>query len=64
MDVTIVAEHETHLLIAQGDRFAVIEQRNNQLYSCHDGQRVGIPLDELVPHHRGFDRLGFRRPAR
>ena len=48
MDVTIVAEHETHLLIAQGDRFAVIERRNNQLYNCHDGQRVGIPLDELA----------------
>ena len=47
MDVIIVAEYETHLLIARGDRFAVIERRNNQIYNCHDGKRAGIPLDEL-----------------
>ncbi len=47
MDVIIVAEHGTHLLIGQGDRFAVVERRNNKLYSCHDGKRDGIPLDDL-----------------
>ena len=47
MDVTIVAEEGTHLLIAHGDRFAIVERRNNQLYNCHGGQRNGIPLDQL-----------------
>jgi hypothetical protein len=47
MDVTINSEEGTHLLIACGDRFAVIERRNNRLYNCHDGKRDGIPLDNL-----------------
>jgi hypothetical protein len=47
MDVTIITEQGTHLLIARGDRFAVIERRNNCLYNCHDGRRDGIPLDDL-----------------
>ena len=47
MDVTIITEQGTHLLIARTDRFAVIERRNNRLYNCHDGRRDGIPLDDL-----------------
>jgi len=47
MSVIIVAEHGTHLLISQGERFAVVERRNNKLYSCQDGKRDGIPLDDL-----------------
>ena len=48
MDVTIITEQGTHLLIARGDRCAVIERRNNRLYNCHDGKRDGIPLDDLA----------------
>jgi hypothetical protein len=47
MDVTIITEQGTHLLIARGDRFAVIERRNNRFYNCHDGSRDGISLDDL-----------------
>ncbi len=47
MKVTIIAEHGTHLLIACGDRFALIERRNGRLYSCHEGEREGIPVAEL-----------------
>lgn len=47
MDVIIVAEQGTHLIIGQGERFAVVERRNSKLYSCHDGAREGIPLDDL-----------------
>ena len=47
MDVTIVAEHGTHLLITRSGRFAVIERRNNRLYNCHDGERDSIPLEDL-----------------
>jgi hypothetical protein len=47
MDVTIVADEGTHLLITQGGKFAIVERRNNHLYNCHDGKRVGIPLGDL-----------------
>jgi hypothetical protein len=47
MDVTIIADQGTHLLVAQYGRYAVVERRNNSLYNCHDGKRVGIPLDDL-----------------
>ncbi len=39
MAVTIVTEHESHLLIADGERYAVVERRNGRFYNCHDGQR-------------------------
>ena len=48
MDVTIAAEKGTYLMVARGDRFAVIERRNNRLYNCHDDKRDGIPLDQLT----------------
>ena len=48
MDVTIAAEKGTYLMVARGDRFAVIERRNNRLYNCHDDKRDGIPLDQLA----------------
>ena len=47
MDVTIVAEQGTHLLIGCNGRFAVVERRRNRLYNCHDGKREGIPLEGL-----------------
>jgi hypothetical protein len=31
MNVTIAAEQENYLLVARGDRFAVMERRNNRL---------------------------------
>jgi hypothetical protein len=47
MDVTIVADEGTHLLITQGGKSAIVERRNNHLYNCHGGKRVGIPLSDL-----------------
>lgn len=47
MEVTIVEDQGTHLLISQNDRFAIVERRNNQLYNCHDGKRDGIPLENM-----------------
>lgn len=47
MTVTVVAEHGTHLLIANGDRYAVIERREDHLYNCHDNERSGIPAKDL-----------------
>jgi hypothetical protein len=44
---TILEEKGSHLLIARGDRFAVIERRNNRLYNCHGGERDGIAADDL-----------------
>jgi len=45
MAVTIVAEHGTHLLIADGERYAVIERRQDRFYNCHDEKRT--PVDTL-----------------
>jgi len=47
MNVIIVEEQGTHLLISRGDRFAVVERRNNRVYNCHDGKRDSIPLADL-----------------
>jgi hypothetical protein len=47
MDVTIVADEGTHLLIASGDEYAVIERRNDHFYNCHDGKREGIPAENI-----------------
>jgi hypothetical protein len=47
MNVIIVEEQGTHLLIGCSDRFAVVERRNNRVYTCHDGGRDSIPLADL-----------------
>ncbi len=47
MNATIIEEKGTHLLIARGDRFAIVERRNNRLYNCHGGKRDGIAADDL-----------------
>ncbi len=48
MDVVIATERESYLMVARGDRFAVVERRNNRLYNCHADKRIGIPLDHLA----------------
>ena len=47
MNATVVEEKGTHLLIARGGRFAIIERRNNRLYNCHGGERDGVAADDL-----------------
>ena len=47
MAVTVVAQRGTHLLISDGSRYAVIEQRDDYLYNCHDANRAGIPANDL-----------------
>jgi hypothetical protein len=48
MEVTIVDDQGSHLLIGQNGRFAVIERRNNLLYSCHGEHRRGVALDDIA----------------
>lgn len=48
MIITIVAQHGTHLLIADGERYAVVERREDHLYNCHDAERAGIPAKDLA----------------
>ncbi len=48
MDVTISAEKGTFLMVSHGGRFALVERRNEHLYSCHDKKRNGIPLAHLA----------------
>ena len=47
METTIVDEKGTHILIRRGNRFAIIERRNNRFYNCHSGKRNGIAADDL-----------------
>ena len=47
MDFKIVAEQGSHLLIAHGERYAVIERRSDRYYNCHDDKRDGVPVDDL-----------------
>jgi hypothetical protein len=47
MDVSIVADQGTHLLVRQTGRFAIIERRANQLYNCHGGKRNSVAVDDI-----------------
>ncbi len=47
MDVSIVADQGTHLLVRQTSRFAIIERRNNRLYNCHGSKRTGVAADRI-----------------
>jgi len=47
MNARVVEERGSHLLIARGDRFAIVERRNNRLYNCHGGKRDGIAASDL-----------------
>jgi hypothetical protein len=47
MHVTIVADKGTHLLIADGTRYAVIERRDGNFYNCHGDSREGVLVDNL-----------------
>jgi hypothetical protein len=47
MDVTIIADKGTHLLIADGSRYAVIERRDGNFYNCHGDSREGVLVDSL-----------------
>ena len=47
MNTTIVEQAGTHLLVAQEDRFAIVERRNGRLYNCHSSKRDGVAADDL-----------------
>jgi hypothetical protein len=47
MAVTIITQQGTHLLIADDSRYAVIEQRGDYFYNCHDSERAGMPANDL-----------------
>ncbi len=46
-NATVIDATGTHLLIARGDRFAVVERRHDRLYNCHGGKRDGIAAADL-----------------
>jgi hypothetical protein len=54
--VRIVEEQASILLLARGDRFAVVDRRNQQLYNLHGGRREPDPLtDKGAEHAVGAD---------
>jgi hypothetical protein len=55
MNVRIVTDQGTHLLIADRQRYAVIERRNDCFYNCHDDKRTGIPANDLSGIERILD---------
>ena len=55
MKVTLVEESGSYLLLARGDRFVIVERRNNRIYNCHDGKRNGIAADDLSAIHQIID---------
>jgi hypothetical protein len=48
MDIKVIAQKGSHMLIARGDKRAIVEQRNNHLYNCHGVARAGIPAGQLA----------------
>jgi hypothetical protein len=50
-NVRIVEEQASYLLLARGDRFAVLERRNGQFYNLHRGQREPDPLTDMGAEH-------------
>ncbi len=55
MTVTVVAEQGSHLLITDGERYAVLERRDDHLYNCHDKARAGIPVQEISAANQILD---------
>jgi hypothetical protein len=41
--IHIVEERAPYLLLASGDRFAVVERRNGQFFALRSGERVPAP---------------------
>jgi hypothetical protein len=54
MTVTVVAEQGSHLLIADGERYAVVERRED-----HHKARDGIPAKDLSAARRILDDAGM-----
>jgi hypothetical protein len=50
-NVRIVEEQASYLLLARGDRFAVLERRNGQFYNLHRGRREPDPLTDRGAEH-------------
>src|SRR5260370_35494148 len=44
--IRIATEKAPYLLIARGDRFAVVERRNGRLYKLHCGARDAMPMPD------------------
>jgi hypothetical protein len=47
METTVAEERGNYLLLARGERFVIVERRNDRLYNCHDEERDGIAADDL-----------------
>ena len=48
MSISVVADRGTHLLIRNGERYAVIERRNGRFYGCHGEQRASTPATDIA----------------
>ena len=49
--IRIAEERAPYLLLARGDRFAVVERRNGQLYNLRGGRRQPDALTETGAEH-------------
>lgn len=47
MKISIIEDQGTHLLIESGQRYAVVERRNNRFYTCSDGNRASAPANDI-----------------
>jgi hypothetical protein len=64
--IRIVEEREGYLLLARGERFAVVERRNGKLYRLECGHRDSEPISDLgmmhaVGDHGWCDEITARR---
>jgi len=47
METVVAEDRGNYALLARGERFAVVERRNDRLYNCHDEHRDGIAATDL-----------------
>ncbi len=53
--IRVVEERAPYLLLARGDRFAVVELRAGKLYNLHCGKREPEPLTDEPAEMRNPD---------
>jgi hypothetical protein len=47
MKISVVEDRGTHLLIQNGEQYAVIERRNGRFYGCHGGERASTAASDI-----------------
>jgi hypothetical protein len=62
--ITILEERAGYLLLAYGDRYAVVERRNKKFYSLKPGPREGAPMTDAGALRCVGDAWGAKTLAR